>query len=61
MVKTELKIIGQGYISSVENGRIKLISDKLLVFRTIFLDIQYIGLIMVPEKLCHKYLCIITT
>ena len=60
MVKTELKTIVQGYISSVGNGRIKLIDDKLLVFQTVLSDIQYIGLIIVPEKLWHKYLGIIT-
>ena len=53
MVETELNTIGKGYTLSVEDIRIKIIDNKLVVFWPIFSYIQYIGLIIVTQKLCQ--------
>ena len=43
----------------MEDGCINLINDKLVVFRPIFSDIWYIGLIVIKEGNFCKYLVII--
>ena len=52
--KADLLPIEPAYHQPFQDGRIKLLNNKLVLFRTIFKNEKFLCLIIVPKFLCRK-------
>ena len=47
----ELTVVGPGYKLALQQGRVLVVDQKLVLFKPVFQQTRYVGLIIVPSSL----------